>query len=325
MHVIHPESHVDHVPACVIQAVILAFADLANPDKRIIIETFELPEEAGAVACALYGPVMGDPPVSEDEVEYRVRPGRTWPSRTIACPVRPTRTLIVVAGPHDSHDSGAVHLLWRPGGPSGSQRPQPQARRFGGVDRVLERPRPGPGDMIAMKTAAERCHCLLSCAEQHGEAEGSEVQLGDIEDFFRTAFDLLTPEQFGRFWDNPRVVGNVREIPEYEELAGEVYAHCDSVNDAEAQPPWPGPVTVDHERRTLTWEQLAERIASMTLGERRTPVQPMADRLALVALFLKIGEEAPDGFTTATGLRFDLAEVEDVGDGDRRAWYSWRR
>jgi hypothetical protein len=76
--------------------------------------------------------------------------------------------------------------------------------------------------MIAMKTAAELREDLLSCAERHGEAEGSEAQLGDIEDFFRAAYDRLTPEQLGRFWDDPRVAGTVREIPEYEELAGEV-------------------------------------------------------------------------------------------------------
>ena len=50
-----------------------------------------------------------------------------------------------------------------------------------------------------MKTAAELCEGLLSCAGQHGDAEGSEAQIGDLEDFFRVAFDLLTPEQLGRF------------------------------------------------------------------------------------------------------------------------------
>ena len=77
---------------------------MTNPDRRILIETFELPEEAGTVACALYGPALGDPPVSEDQVQYRVRPGRSWPSRTVARPVRPTRTLTVVAGPHGGDD-----------------------------------------------------------------------------------------------------------------------------------------------------------------------------------------------------------------------------
>jgi len=104
MLVIHPESHLDHVPASVIEAVKLALADVTNPDQRVLIETFELPEEAGTVACALYGPAMGDPPVPEDEVQSQVRPGRSWPSRMVARPVRQTRALTMVAGPHDGHD-----------------------------------------------------------------------------------------------------------------------------------------------------------------------------------------------------------------------------
>jgi hypothetical protein len=102
--VIHPESHVDHVPAGVIEAVIREFAGVANPDRRILIRTLEPPEEAGTVTCALYGPAMGDPPMAEDDVQYRVRPGRSWPSRTATRPIRSTRTLTVVAGPHDNDD-----------------------------------------------------------------------------------------------------------------------------------------------------------------------------------------------------------------------------
>jgi hypothetical protein len=77
--------------------------------------------------------------------------------------------------------------------------------------------------MIAMKTVTEFCEALLSCAGRHGDAEGSEAQVGDLEDFLRAAYDLLTPEQLGWFWDDPRVAGTVREIPEYEELAAAVY------------------------------------------------------------------------------------------------------
>jgi hypothetical protein len=102
--VIHPESHVDHVPASVVEAVIRAFAGVVNPDRRILIRTHELPEEAETVACALYGPAMGDPPMCEDQVQYRVRPGRSWPSRTVIRPVRSTRTLTAVAGPHGGDD-----------------------------------------------------------------------------------------------------------------------------------------------------------------------------------------------------------------------------
>jgi hypothetical protein len=47
--------------------------------------------------------------------------------------------------------------------------------------------------------------------------------LGDLEDFLRAAFALLTPEQLGRFWDDPRVQGTVSIIVEYRGLAAEVY------------------------------------------------------------------------------------------------------
>ena len=74
-----------------------------------------------------------------------------------------------------------------------------------------------------MKTAEESCEQLLSCAEGHGEAEGSETWIGDLEDFLRATFDLLTPEQLARFWDDPRVRGTVQVILEYQELAEEIY------------------------------------------------------------------------------------------------------
>jgi hypothetical protein len=74
-----------------------------------------------------------------------------------------------------------------------------------------------------MKTAEELCEQLLACAEGHGEAEGSEMWIGDLEDFLRAAFDLLTPEQLARFWADPRVKGTVGVIVEYQELAEEIY------------------------------------------------------------------------------------------------------
>jgi hypothetical protein len=104
MLVIHPESHVDHVPASVIEFVKNFFATSTNPAKINVTATLSLPDEVDAVDCSLYGPAMGDPPVSEDEVQYQVRPGRSWPSRMVARPIRQTRTLTLVAGPHDGHD-----------------------------------------------------------------------------------------------------------------------------------------------------------------------------------------------------------------------------
>jgi hypothetical protein len=54
-------------------------------------------------------------------------------------------------------------------------------------------------------------------------AEGIEAQVGDVEEFLRAAFGSLTAEQLDRFWDDSRVVEIVREIPEYRELAAEIY------------------------------------------------------------------------------------------------------
>jgi hypothetical protein len=74
-----------------------------------------------------------------------------------------------------------------------------------------------------MKTAPESCESLLSCAEGHGAAEGHQMWIGDLEDFLRAAFALFTPEQLDRFWDDPRVIGTVQDIPEYQELAAAIY------------------------------------------------------------------------------------------------------
>jgi hypothetical protein len=54
-----------------------------------------------------------------------------------------------------------------------------------------------------------------------------------------------------------------------------------------------------------------------------TPVAPAhpADGLVLVALDLDDGQEPPADFETATGVYYQLSEVEDVGEGRRMAWY----
>jgi hypothetical protein len=74
-----------------------------------------------------------------------------------------------------------------------------------------------------MKTASEFCESLLSCAQEHGTAEGYEMWIGDLEDFFRAAFELLTDEQRDRFWDTPAVARTVQDILGYQELAAEIY------------------------------------------------------------------------------------------------------
>jgi hypothetical protein len=68
------------------------------------------------------------------------------------------------------------------------------------------------------------CQALLDAAEEHGLAsEGMETSWGDVEELFRAAFELLTPEQLDRFWEDDRVERLVGDCPEYEAIAEAVY------------------------------------------------------------------------------------------------------
>jgi hypothetical protein len=76
------------------------------------------------------------------------------------------------------------------------------------------------------------CEELLAAAEEHGESNGDfEYQLGDVEDFFRAAFSLLTEEQCDVFWNDPRVSTIVYDLLEYRALAVEIYG--ESAGDEE--------------------------------------------------------------------------------------------
>jgi hypothetical protein len=94
--IVTTDSHTDHVSPQVVQFVLSRFAHRTE----FFIETFDLPADLPEVECGLYGPTMGDPPLTEDEVEWRARPGRAYPSRLTNRPSRPTRTVTVIAGPH---------------------------------------------------------------------------------------------------------------------------------------------------------------------------------------------------------------------------------
>ena len=65
------------------------------------IETFALPDRLAEVPQGLYGPVVGDAPVEEADVSYVIRGQRKCASRVVARPMRATRTITVVAGPHE--------------------------------------------------------------------------------------------------------------------------------------------------------------------------------------------------------------------------------
>jgi hypothetical protein len=100
---VHPASHVDHVGSDIIDSVLAKFADRSG----FFIESFELPE-GQTVECGLYGPACGDAPVTDAAVRMEARPGRENLSRLIDLPMRPTRTLTVIAGPTKDED-GTEH------------------------------------------------------------------------------------------------------------------------------------------------------------------------------------------------------------------------
>ena len=118
MLLIHRESHLDHaLTTAQLSHVLKVFADKAE----FFNETIELPPELGLVPCALYGPLVGDAPVTEGA--YRaIRGNRKAPSRMIDRPVRLTNKLTVIAGPHDGLE---CVLFTAYGGPKGAPK-EPQ-------------------------------------------------------------------------------------------------------------------------------------------------------------------------------------------------------
>jgi hypothetical protein len=94
----HKESHLDHgLSGAQVDYIMERFADR----QSFFIETFTLPRELGTVPCGLYGPVMGDPSIGEDEVTHARRGDRAWDSRLIDLPTRQQHQVTVIAGPHE--------------------------------------------------------------------------------------------------------------------------------------------------------------------------------------------------------------------------------
>lgn len=117
--IITPDSHLDHgLKPAHLEYLTKRFADRT----AFFIETIELPTYLPTVPCGLYGPAMGDEPVLESEVTYRVRDGRAGPTRTCTGWRRGRRTwkLTVVAGPHE----GQPCVLYTAyGGPAAPREP----------------------------------------------------------------------------------------------------------------------------------------------------------------------------------------------------------
>lgn len=94
---IHENSHRDHnLTDAHVDFILSAFADKTG----FFIATVRLPEHLPDLMTGLHGPVMGDAPVPESEVEYIVRGNRAGASRMTNRPPRPTRWVTVIGGQH---------------------------------------------------------------------------------------------------------------------------------------------------------------------------------------------------------------------------------
>lgn len=102
MLIITPDSHLDHnLTLPQLQHLLQRFKDR----DAFFIETLELPAELDLklLRCALVGPLVGDEPVTEDQVKWVERGERKYPSRMVKGVWRPTSQLTVIAGPHEDH------------------------------------------------------------------------------------------------------------------------------------------------------------------------------------------------------------------------------
>ena len=94
----HRDSHVDHgLTEVQLRYLLDRFADRSS----FFLETITLPPDLGTVPCGLYGPIVGDPPISDGEILLGKRGDRAWDSRLIDLPARQQHEVTVIAGPHE--------------------------------------------------------------------------------------------------------------------------------------------------------------------------------------------------------------------------------
>ena len=70
------------------------FRELLDPDaSREATFEFPIPLAMGVLPCAMYGPKMGDEPMTSDHIMWYPRKGRTCPSRLTKLPMRMSGTI----------------------------------------------------------------------------------------------------------------------------------------------------------------------------------------------------------------------------------------
>lgn len=110
------DSHTDHgLSAAHIDLILKLFGDRTE----FFIETVELPATLVSLPCGLHGPATGSAPVSDSECFSEVRGNRAGPSRLCNRPVKPSRFMTVIGGPHE----GECILYTACGGPVAPREP----------------------------------------------------------------------------------------------------------------------------------------------------------------------------------------------------------
>jgi len=113
----HADSHLDHA---LTEAQVEFVLSLPAKAGEVTVQTVELPDGLGLVPCGLYGPTMGDAPVTDSEVEMVVRGDRKGESRLVGRSPRLQRKVTVISGPHDG-DSCVLFTAF--GGPQAPREP----------------------------------------------------------------------------------------------------------------------------------------------------------------------------------------------------------
>lgn len=100
--IITNESHLDHGGLTIahLRYVLKQFGERDG----FFIEQIEFPDELGELDCGLYGPIMGDEPVTTDIVIGEQKRDSGGVARIVDLPPRRTRKAVVIAGPRKSHD-----------------------------------------------------------------------------------------------------------------------------------------------------------------------------------------------------------------------------
>lgn len=111
------DSHTDHfLTQDHLDFIVSSFAG----KDAFFIETLDLPETLTGLPSAIYGPIVGEAPVKDEDVAMTVRGGRKGASRMVQLESRLSRKVTVIAGPHNE-DSCILYTAY--GGPCAPKEP----------------------------------------------------------------------------------------------------------------------------------------------------------------------------------------------------------